>query len=124
MVGVKNLLTLTDICEADPGHSIDAHLYAVLTDDTRLVLLDDRGWSSGFGGIDAQTPDQVKQTAKDVVGPDGTVPGESQAELDRWYGETLVGRLEDAGVSIAASDLSALPHGVEISERLLKRLKV
>jgi len=66
----------------------------------------------------------VTQTAKHVVGPDGTVPGESQAEVDRWYWMTLVGQLDDAGISISAADLSALPHEVEISERLLKRLKV
>jgi hypothetical protein len=70
MAGVKNLLTLADISAATPGYSIDAHLYAVLTDGNRLILRDDRGWASAFGG------------------------------------------------------LSASPHEVEISERLLKRLKV
>jgi hypothetical protein len=124
MAGVKNLLTLTDVSEEDPRASIDARLYAILTDDSRLILLDGRGWTTGFGGIDGQTLDDVTRTAKVVVGPDGTVTGESQPEVDKLYWTTLVGRLGDAGVNITAVDLSALPHEVEISERLLTRLKM
>jgi hypothetical protein len=123
MAAPQRLLTLTDIDDRDArGTSIFAHLYVVLTDGIRVLLLDDRGWSSSQP-IDDMTRAYVTSTAKMAVGPDGPGPGETDAQMETWHWESLARRLEDSRLSITGIDLSELPHDVEISESLSKRLK-
>jgi hypothetical protein len=85
-------------------------------------LLNDRGWTSSQQ-IDDMTRGEVSSTAKTVVGPDGPGPGETDAQMETLYWAFLARRLEDSGVRMTGTDLRELPHDVQISERLCKRLK-
>jgi hypothetical protein len=79
---VRRLLTFADLDDRGRrGHSISARLVAELADGSRVVLLDDRGWTSGHGGVAGHTPEEVEVTARMVVGPDE--PGAIRREL-RW----------------------------------------
>ena len=57
-------------------------------------------------------------TARTVVGPDGAHGEISQADMDAGHWETLAGRLRDQGVESEPGELSALPHDVELGDRL------
>jgi hypothetical protein len=80
MGAVRRLLTFADLDDRDRrGHSISARLVAELVDERHVVLLDDRGWTSGHGG--AHTPEEVEMTAGWLLGPTG--PGAIRRAL-RW----------------------------------------
>src|ERR1700683_909907 len=108
MAAPGRLLTLTDVDGRDArGSSIFAHLYVVLSDGTRVLLLNDRGWSSNQS-IDKMTRDDVASTAKMVVGPDRPGLGETDAQMETWHWESLASRLADSGVTITGAGLSEL----------------
>jgi hypothetical protein len=121
--------------------SVSARHEAVLADGRRVVLLNDRGWAATqavvcseptseqhrrsyeLPGIWAsETVEDMKRTARDVVGPDEPFEGRTQAEMeaDHWYALARV--LHHQGVTVDAAELRALPHDVELSGRLLARI--
>lgn len=115
---IERLLTVVDLDDRDTrGHSAWAHLHAVLREGRRFVLLDDRGWSSSALVADRGIQ-EVKDTAKTVVGPDEPGPGETREQMEVMYWESLERKLREAGVNAEARELRALPHDVEIGERL------
>jgi hypothetical protein len=116
---VTRLLTWVDIDDRSGGESIRARLDAVLDDGRRLVLLDDRGWS-GSGGASAfgLYGEDIEETARMVVGPDGPGDGITQEEMDDGHWRTLTDRLRVQGVDVDRDGLRSLPHDVEVSERL------
>jgi hypothetical protein len=120
---VERLVTLVDLDDRNQndGHSAWAHLYVVLRSGERRLLLDDRGWSSS-AEIAQDGLQQIEDTARMVVGPDGPGAGETDEQMEAWYWEWMHHKLRDAGVSAEADDLKALPHDVEIGERLRHRL--
>ena len=90
-----------------PDHvSYSARLDAVLADGSRVVLLDDRGWSES-PDIGPEDPDQIAFTARTVVGPD-----EDASEDAHW--EALAATLRAHGVAAGGQTLAALPHDVMI----------
>ncbi|WP_277050486.1 hypothetical protein [Ruania albidiflava] len=110
---------------ADPRvMSLSALFMAVLDDDRRLTVLDDRGWTeSGPPDIWRHTSvESITTQARTVVGPDEPREGHSEeaSESDHW--EYLAGVLDQQGVQIAAGELQRLPHDVELTERLRNRL--
>lgn len=122
MAGVERLVTVVELDERSPsGHSAWTHLYAVADDGRRFLLLDDRGWSSS-AEIAQRDLQEIEDTARMVVGPDGPGPGETDEQMQTWYWEWMEHKLRDASISAAADKLSALPHEVEIGERLRQRL--
>jgi hypothetical protein len=122
MSEVERLVTVVDLDDRNPGgHSARAHLYAALRSGKRIVLLDDRGWS-GSAAIDEETLQEVADTARMVVGPDGPGPGETVEQMEACYWQLLVSKLHDGGFDAEAGDLTGLAHDVEISERLRSRL--
>ena len=122
----------------DPGGDVDprrisvsARHEAVLEDGSRLLLLDDRGWTeelrgAGAEGIDdlwAITPERdIVETARMVVGPDEPFGGRSQDDMAADHWNALAETLREQGVVLDAGELRQLPHDVELSDRLRARL--
>ncbi|MEA2392319.1 MAG: hypothetical protein QOJ82_210 [Solirubrobacteraceae bacterium] len=149
MAAVTRLLTFVDIDEADDagpdarGMSVTARHEAVLADGRRVLLLDDRGWSGTQGVIGggepseedrrrseldspgiwaSETVEEMKRTARVVVGPDEPFEGHSQAEMEAGHWATLARILRQHGVEVAAAELKARRHDVELSDRVLARI--
>jgi hypothetical protein len=129
---VVRIVTLTDVGEHPDARSISvsARLEAVLDDGRRLVLLDDRGWTSSLRGADADeadiwagtSEDEIAETARVVVGPDEPFGGRSQADMETDHWNALSGKLRAQGVTISGSELMQLAHNVVLSDRLLAGL--
>jgi hypothetical protein len=135
---VVRLVTIVDLRDDDAGPearrmSVRARHEAELEDGRRVVLLDDRGWTSelfvtGGGeppeGIWAdETVEEIARTARFVVGPDEPFAGRTRAEMDAGHWETLAGVLQREGTAVDHAGLAALPHDVELSHRLLARIE-
>jgi hypothetical protein len=147
MAAVVRLLTVVDLDANDPGPdskslAVSARLEAVLADGRRVVLLDDRGWggticvswdrepseqerkdAERLRGWDFMTVEEMEQTARDVVGPDEAIEDETQADMERGHWETLARVIQDQGIEVEAADLKVLPHDVELSDRVLARIR-
>lgn len=122
MVDVERLITVVELDERDPsGHSAWAHLYVELSTGERRALAADRGWSSS-AEIAEHGLTIIENTARMVVGPDGPGPGETDEQMASQYWEWMERKLGDAGIRGEAATLKALPHDVEIGERLSHRL--
>jgi hypothetical protein len=146
---VSRLLTFVDIADEDDDGpdarrmSMSARHEAVLTDRRRVVLLDDRGWSEQLGVVgDAEpsrqeqrvveplriwayeTAEEIERTARVVVGPDEPFKGHTQAEMEASHWDSLARVLQREGIEVEAAELRALPHDVELSDRVLARLGV
>jgi hypothetical protein len=68
----------------------------VISDGRRFVLLDDRGWSSS-APIDVRTMQEVEDTAKVVVGPDGPGRGHMHEQVEAGHWAFLERKLQAAG---------------------------
>ena len=118
--------------DVDPRRiSVSARHEAVLEDGSRLLLLDDRGWTEqlrgpGADAIDdlwALTPERdIVETARTVVGPDEPSGGRSQDDMESDHWNALAENLRAQGVVVDAAELRQLPHDVELSDRLRARL--
>lgn len=145
MSAVTRLVTLVDLAEGvgdTRRMAVSARHEAVLLDGRRVLLLDDRGWSSSsltaFPASDAsdrdstreQQPDiwamtsveDIEQTARIVVGPDEPFDGSSQEDAEQGHWAYLSDVLGQHGVVVDALALRRLPHDVVLSERLLARV--
>jgi hypothetical protein len=118
---VERLVTVVDLDEQNQsGRSASAHLYVALDSGRRYLLLADRGWS-GSAEIAEEGLAQIEDTARMVVGPDGPGPGETNEQMQARYCDWMQHKLRDAGISAEVAALRALPHDVEIGERLRQR---
>jgi hypothetical protein len=143
MAAVTRLVTLVDVRDevADPRQmSVSALHEAVLEDGRRVLLLDDRGWTSAaltasWGEVPegesrrAQldtwaltSVEDIEETARVVVGPDEPPHGYSQEEAEAAHWAYLADVLRKQGVVVDAVALKRLPHDVVLSERLLARI--
>jgi hypothetical protein len=143
MAAVTRLVTLVDVRDevADPRQmSVSARHEAVLADGRRVLLLDDRGWTSAaltaYGGEvpeDHSREDQsdiwavtsaadIEETARIVVGPDEPPDGHSQEEAEAAHWAYLADVLRQQGAVVDALELKRLPHDVVLSERLRARI--
>ena len=145
MSAVTRLVTFVDLAELGDARrmAVSARHEAVLLDGRRVLLLDDRGWSSSshiafFQAGDSsnrnstreQPPDiwattsveDIEQTARMVVGPDEPSDGFSHEDAEQGHWAYLSDVLRQHGVVVDALDLRRLPHDVVLSERLLARL--
>jgi hypothetical protein len=93
---------------------------AVLDDGRRIVLLDDRGW--GGRHIPSASVEELKRTAKVVVGPDEPFGGRSRTDMEAGHWEALAQTLREQGGVASAATLRGLPHHVELSDRLVARI--
>jgi hypothetical protein len=133
MPRVVRLVTLADVRDAVDARdiSVSARHEAELEDGSRVLLLDDRGWTeslrgAGANGIDdlwAHTTERhIAETARVVVGPDEPYGGRSQDDMETDHWDALAGNLRAHGVVAVASELRQLPHDVVLSDRLRARL--
>jgi len=126
VAGVVRLVTLADADDDSPDSrqiSVTARHEAVLDDDDRVLLLDDRGWSeSGPPDIWVETSvSDIVETARTVVGPDEPFGVRSHQDMAAEHWGQLAAVLRRNGVVVDAGDLPRLPHDVVLSERLLVR---
>ncbi|KIH99714.1 hypothetical protein LP52_05665 [Streptomonospora alba] len=122
MVAVTRLVTFVDVGEqALDTVCVSVLQEAELADGSRVVLLDDRGWTSS-GGWARTSAEDIRATARVVVGPDEPFGGRSQAnmEADHWVSLQLVA--ERRGFLVDAAELRQAPHDVELGPRVLARL--
>lgn len=127
MTVVTRLVTLVDLDEGANGPralSVSALHLAVLGDGSRVVLLDDRGWSeSGPDGLwQRTTPEDLAETARTVVGPDEPFDEHTHADMAREHWTGLADTLRRRGVTVSSDELSRLPHDVELSRAIRDRL--
>lgn len=144
MPAVTRLVTRVDVNdENSDAHqmSVAARHEAELADGRRVLLLDDRGWTSaalraswGDEVPDSESrPEQldtwaltsvedVEETARVVVGPDEPFDEHSQEDMEADHWAYLAGVLGQQGVVVGAMELKRLPHDVVLSERLLARI--
>jgi hypothetical protein len=118
--------------DVDPRRiSVSARHEAVLEDGSRMLLLDDRGWTEELRGPGADriadlwalTPERdIVETARAVVGPDEPFGGRSQEDMEADHWNALAEILRAQGVVVDAGELRRLPHDVVLSERLQARL--
>ena len=124
---VTRLVTFVDVGGdvADARQmSVSARHEAVLVNGRRVLLLDDRGWSS------SRPPDvwavtsveEIVDTARMVVGPDEPFGGHSQEDMEADHWAHLAEVLRQHGIVADALELKRLPHDVVLSERLLARV--
>jgi hypothetical protein len=137
------LVTLVDVNDENSDArqlSVSARHEAVLADGRRVLLLDDRGWTSSarrawVGEVPDSEPrpddpdiwamtsvEDIEESARLVVGPDEPPEGRSRedAEADHW--SYLAGALRQQGVVVDVLELKRLPHDVVVSEPLLARI--
>jgi hypothetical protein len=139
---VARLVTLVDVNdEASDARqmSVSALHEAVLEDGRRVLLLDDRGWTSAaltayWGEVPEDsrrdqpdvwavtTVEDIEETARVVVGPDEPPDGYSQEEAEAAHWAYLADVLREQGVVVDAQELKRLPHDVVLSERLRARI--
>jgi hypothetical protein len=133
MPSVRRLVTVADLREsADPREmSVAARHEAVLDDGRRVILLDDRGWTSALrgAGVDEETDAwrsaserEISETARVVVGPDEPFGDRTQADMERDHWRRLAETLGADGIVVGADELRGLPHDVVLGERLRARL--
>ncbi len=142
MAAVARLLTFVDIRDQDDDGpdartmSVSARHEAELPDGRRVLLLDDRGWSSsslialGEREVPEDQPDswatmsveEIEETTRAVVGPDEPFKGFSQEDAESLHWTYLSDVLRRHGVVVDSLDLKRLPHEVVLSERLLARV--
>lgn len=142
---VTRLVTFVDLAEGvgdTRQMAVSARHEAVLLDGRRVLLLDDRGWSSSsltaFHADDTSDRDStrekqpdiwamtsvedIEQTARIVVGPDEPFDGSSQEDAEQGHWAYLSDVLRQHGAVVDPLDLRRLPHDVVLSERLLARV--
>jgi hypothetical protein len=147
MAAVTRLLTVVDLDDADDAGpdarrmSVRARHEAVLADGRRVLLLDDRGWTGDLRVAwhgepseehrrrveqesiwASETVEAMMREARDVVGPDEPFEGRSPADMEAGHWDYLARILRQHGVEVAAAELKALPHDVELSDRVLARI--
>jgi hypothetical protein len=133
MPSVSRLVTVADLRESsDPREmSVATRHEAVLDDGRRVILLDDRGWTSALrgAGVDEKTDAwrfaterEISETARVVVGPDEPFGDRTQADMERDHWRRLAETLGADGVVVGVDELRRIPHDVVLGERLRARL--
>ena len=105
--------------------SVSARHEALLVDGRRVLLLDDRGWSSSGNVPDiwaVTSVEDIEEEARAVVGPDEPFGGRSQEDMEATQWASLSEVLRRQGVVVDAWELRRLPHDVVLSKRLLARV--
>lgn len=126
---IARLVTTVDLdggVNTGPRMSVRALHALELADGRRVVLLDDRGWggssSSPSTDLWASTSlDDVERTARTVLGPDEPLDGDTLDDAAVGHWAHLARQAEEAGVSVSAKALAALPHDVEVSDAVRAR---
>lgn len=109
--------------DTDDQMAVSALLELELDDGRRVVLLDDRGWSSHGRGVWAHASvEDLADTSRMVVGPDEPPEGVSYEEEAARHWDELAARARRSGIDVDGSGLVALPHDVDISPEVRARV--
>lgn len=129
MAGIVRLKTQVDVVEGEDQvgqMSVSARLQAELADGRRVVLLDDRGWTSrrsdGGDPWEHESVEAIGHHALTVVGPDEPNEDADQDGAEAAHWDALARVLHNAGIDVSAAELAALPHEVELSDRVASRI--
>lgn len=123
MTAVRRLVTFVDVDDPRAGTvSVSARHEAELADGRRVLLLDDRGWSSTQPWTAASVT-EIEETTRTAVGPDEPFGDRSQHDMaaDHWASLQQIARRQ--GVAVDAAELREVPHDVELSQRVLARIR-
>jgi hypothetical protein len=90
--------------------AIDVHEFAVLDDGRRLMLHQERGFSTSATDM---TADHAERSVLTTVLPDGT---EVSGEDHPW--EWLASLIRSHGVAVTPEQLKAVPYVIEFGPRL------
>jgi hypothetical protein len=133
VTAVARLVTFADVDDADVDEprriSVSVRHEAALADGRRVLLLDDRGWSSSVqatpedgSGICARTSiKDIEDRVRSVVGPDEPFDGRSRDDMEADYWACLADVLGKQGAVVDGPELRGLPHDVVLSARLVAR---
>lgn len=112
--------------QPDHQFSVRALLELELHGDERVVLLDDRGWTTSTHpsrDVWASTTRQdLQEAARVVVGPDEPIHGDTWEQAVEAHWRYLAGVAGRAGIAVTGSELAALPHDVVLDPALVARL--
>jgi hypothetical protein len=132
MAVVTRLVTFVDVEGiADAVQvSLSARHEAVLADGRRLLLLDDRGWTTRWRQLEGDVVDvwatlsveDTERMARAVVGPDEPFDDHSYEDMAAHHWAALADDLRRQGVVVDPEELRQLPHDVVLSDRLLARI--
>ena len=119
---MTRLVTYVDIDDQQPypGFHVKARHELELDDGTRVLLLDDRGWSAS-----PWTPmsmEEIEGLTRMVVGPDEPFGDMSREDMAADHWATLQRTALQQGVFVQATELRQLPHDVILTQRLLARV--
>lgn len=118
---VRRLVTSVDVDDGQTTVSLSALHEAELDDGSRVLLLDDRGWSTSAAWHMLSLAD-IRETARMVVGPDEPFGDRTHEDMATGHWTTLRETVRRRGVAVDASELRNLPHDVVLSPRLIARL--
>jgi hypothetical protein len=124
MAAIRRLVTVADVDNdvvATKQVSVSARHEAELDDGNRILLLNDRGWSSS-GTWTERSVEDVRETTRMVVGPDEPFGDRSHEDMAADHWAYLQRILQRQGVVVDASELRRLPHDILLSQRLLARI--
>jgi hypothetical protein len=135
MAAVVRLVTIADVRDeegADPNRmSVSARHEAELDDGRRVLLLDDRGWTSVLRGAGVEefadvwattSAREIESTTRMVVGPDEPFGERTWEDMEADHWAAMAEVLREHGVVADAQELKQLPHEVVLSDRLRARL--
>lgn len=118
MTAVTRLVTSVEVDDpAAETIAVSARHEAELADGSRVLLLDDRGWSSS-GTWATATAELMRETARVVVGPDLPVAGRTWEDAAAAHWATLSRTAARDGVLVDGAELRRLPHDVVLSRRV------
>jgi hypothetical protein len=124
MAAMKRLITYADVPdqELDPKRvSVQLRHELELADGRQVLLLNDRGWGSGWTWTQTSRK-YFEETALMCVGPDEPYANRSREDMEIMHWTQLQQIANQGGVRVDAAELARLPHDVVLSERLLARI--
>lgn len=101
--------------------SVSARHELELDDGRRVLLLDDRGWGSTQRWSEADG-DDLRATARTVVGPDEPSGDLSAQEVATGHWTHLQQVARRHGATVDADELRRLPHEVVLGPDVLARI--
>ena len=121
---VTRLVTFADLDNDadDKNFSVSARHEAELSDGTRVLLLNDRGWAES-PGWPPPSIEHVQEITRMVVGPDEPFDRLSEDDMATDHWNSLQQTLQRQGVFVDTIMLRELPHDILLSQRLLARIR-
>lgn len=118
---MARLVITADVDGPGAAVSIKARLELEVAHEVRVLLLDDRGWSSTGLWTDVSVED-VRYTTLKTVGPDEPFGDLTTEDMERDHWTSLQQAARRHGVAMDAEQLRSLPRDVVLTPLLLDRM--